>query len=155
MAIALAALVTTTRPAHDWLAAPLLTFASPGPQPGWKYQVFWNSLDWDETGTPMATLVSASGTYTLALSRQRPLILFNLLVSVEWDADQTYLDDLELAMQRASSYLWDVTDGQMALGQVRIVDSSKHWQEADIQVLASNSRDSTCLDWGDRRRPGA
>ncbi|MBE2235433.1 MAG: hypothetical protein IAE85_18195 [Anaerolinea sp.] len=140
VALAPAALFTTTRPAHGWLAAPLQPFAASGQPPGWKYQVFWHSLAWDESGAPVIAPLDASGTYTLTLSRQRPLILFNLLVSVEWDADQAYLDDLKLAMQRASTYLWDVTDGQMALGQVRIVDRREHWWEADIQVLANNSK---------------
>lgn len=140
VALAPAARFTTTRPAHDRLAEPLLPFAGQGSQPNWSAQVFWNSLEWDSNGAPVARLIDASGTYTLALGRQRPLILFNLLVSVEWDADQAYLDDLKLAMQRASTYLWDVTDGQMALGQVRIVDNREHWWDADIQVVASNSK---------------
>lgn len=138
-ALAPAALATTARPAHDWLAAPWQAFASSGQPPDWKYQVFWTSLDWDKTGAPVAASIGASETVTLTLHRQRPLILFNLLVSVEWDADQAYLDDLSLAMQRASTYLWDVTDGQMALGQVRIVANREHWWDADIQVVANNT----------------
>lgn len=89
------------------MAEPLV-FLYPGcAARGWRYQVLLNSLPWDEQGAPVAAPVGASQAITLTLSCQRPLILFNLLVSVEWHAERAYLDDLELAMQRASTYLWD------------------------------------------------
>jgi hypothetical protein len=139
VALQQAALFTTTRPAHAWLAEPLRSFAAAGDQPNWKYQVLLTSMAWNEAGIVPAEPVGASRIVTLTLSRQRPLILFNLLVSIEWDAHQGYVEDLDLAMRRASGYLWDLTDGQMALGQVRIVDNRENWWEADIQILARNT----------------
>lgn len=133
------ALVTTTRPGHDWLAEQLKALAGSPHPPNWQYQVYLTSMQWDDTGAPLAAHADGSRLHALSLDRQRPLVLFNLLVSIEWDADRAYLDDFALALQRASTYLWDLTDGQMAIGQARIVDNRRHWWDADIRVLARNT----------------
>lgn len=116
--------VPSARGEHAWLAAPLQPMAQDvvDPQP-WSYRVYLPKQDGEQGG--------ASG--------ERPLILLNLLASIEWDADDAYLNDFEEALREASFYLWDVTDGQMAIGQARIEDNRASWWDADIRVLARNT----------------
>lgn len=65
------------------------------------------------------------------------LYLFNVIVALEWLPSPARLRRLQWAFRRASDYLYDVTNGAMAFGQVIFADSS--WMlSADIQILASN-----------------
>jgi hypothetical protein len=67
-------------------------------------------------------------------------IMYDLLVSVEWDADQQYLDGLVNGFRLMSNYLYDVTDGQMYLNKVVIYDDAVNWDSADLQIYANNSQ---------------
>jgi hypothetical protein len=113
----------TTRAAHD----------------GWAYRTFLTSFGWRDPNAPQPDFAQTAGEQRLTIHRRQPLILFNLVISVEWDAAESYLHDLALAVRRASGYLFDLSDGQMAYGQVAIYDNSQLWSEADIQVSAHNS----------------
>ena len=106
---------------------------------GWAYRVHTTNLSItaDGTTTP-GYLVTATGPQILTTSVNNTLILFNLVVSVEWDATEDYLVDLQLGLERAADYLYDVTDGQMTFGQVAIYDNAEHWTDADIQISAKN-----------------
>lgn len=97
------------------------------------------------SGTPTETgldghVVQDPGIQTLVVSADNPLLLFNLDLSLEWDArnDGTFLDDLETAIQRASEVLYDVSDGQMALGTVRVNQGRESWIAADVVMYAQN-----------------
>jgi hypothetical protein len=61
------------------------------------------------------------------------LIGFNILVSVEWDAPASYLDELRQGFERASTVLYDATDGQMLFEGVSIYDNYLHWKDADYR----------------------
>jgi hypothetical protein len=65
------------------------------------------------------------------------LILFNLLVALEWQPHKEDLRQLEWAFRRASDLLYDITDGCMAFGQV-VFGGPALMECADIQVMASN-----------------
>jgi agmatine/peptidylarginine deiminase len=80
----------------------------------------------------------APGERQIVVRRDSALILLNLTVSIEWDADQAYVDDLALGLRRASAFLYDVTDGQMALGRVAIFERGERWADADIRIAANN-----------------
>lgn len=71
------------------------------------------------------------------LEKSGILYLFNVLVAVEWTPDAAYLAQLEWAFRRASDFLYDVTDGCMAFGQV-VFGGRELMDCADIQILASN-----------------
>ncbi len=72
-----------------------------------------------------------------AQSETPNLVLFNVLVALEWEPDDEYLRQLRWAFRRASDFLYDVTDGRMAFGQVLLGDAT--WLDcADIQIMASN-----------------
>lgn len=49
------------------------------------------------------------------------------------------LADLEQAIKQSSEILFDVTNGQMALGNVRIFQGKANWLESDVVVYANNS----------------
>jgi hypothetical protein len=84
--------------------------------------------------------VTQAGVQTLRPSAANPLILFNLKVSLEWDAraDAKFLTELRLDLQRASELLYDWTNGQAALGELTIFHAKQHWADAHIRVYASN-----------------
>ncbi|MFN8441692.1 MAG: VCBS repeat-containing protein [Caldilineaceae bacterium] len=94
------------------------------------------------TGSGLAmTTVSRGGVQTLTVSADHPLILLNLDISLEWDArnDESFLQDLQAALRRTSATLFDVSEGQVALGTVRLFQNKEDWLTADGVVYASNS----------------
>lgn len=116
---------------------------------GWAYRVYLTSMDVDSNGSVTVHTVSQLGEQVLTVRRTNPLVLFNLLVSVEWNAYRfadahpeipydTFLKQLARALRSASTFLYDVTDGQFAFGQVAIYDAGRHWADADLQILASD-----------------
>jgi hypothetical protein len=68
---------------------------------------------------------------------QDKLFLFNLIISLEWQPSSYTIQELRLATRRASDFLYDATDGYMAIGQA-IIGGPELLDAADIQVLASN-----------------
>ena len=85
--------------------------------------------------------VGADGVQVLTVSADNPLLLFNLDVSLEWDAsaNQPYLTQLEADIERTSQLLFDIFNGQVALGNVNIYQAKDRWESADIQIYASSS----------------
>jgi len=63
---------------------------------------------------------------------------FNLVVSLNWDASQTYLDSLKTWMKYLANYYYDVSDGQMCFHQIDIYDNKVMWDESDVKIFASN-----------------
>ena len=128
MGTALVALVEqaeqpTARAAHD----------------GWAYRTYLTNLTLDAGGETQPFTVSGPGEQRLIVRRNSPLILFNILVSIEWDADEEYLLSVADALRKASDYLYDVTDGQMAFDQVSIYDRARYWSHADFQISTKNT----------------
>ncbi len=87
-----------------------------------------------------AFTVSEGGAQTLAISDAHPLALFNLNISLEWDAhnDGIYLDQLQFNLQRASQYLYDFTNGQVALGNVNVFQNADEWGYSHVVIQANN-----------------
>jgi hypothetical protein len=67
---------------------------------------------------------------------QHSLYLFNVIVALEWQPDQEYLQMLQSAFTRASDLLFDITDGWMAFGQI-VFGGPELMDCADIQIMAS------------------
>ncbi|MEM7538267.1 MAG: VCBS repeat-containing protein, partial [Chloroflexota bacterium] len=112
------------------------------------YSIYHTSAAPNETGIE-AYEVIAAGTQTLTVATDNPLILFDLDVALEWDSsnDTTYLRELQLNLKNTSKFLYDWTDGQAALGKLKIyndahnapdIGSWQPWRDADIRVYASN-----------------
>ena len=111
---------------------PLFAIASQHEQPterpnhdGWAYRVLTANHDWTGENFVVNEVAQASGRQTLTLRKQGPLILFNVVIAIEWNANDAYLAELERAMRYGSEYLYDVSNGQMAFGQVTIYNDAK------------------------------
>ena len=78
------------------------------------------------------------GVKTITVTSEHPLLLFNLDITAEWDPrnDPTFQESLNLAIQQASAVLFDVTDGQVALGGVRLHLDHQNWAAADVVLYA-------------------
>ena len=85
--------------------------------------------------------VAQAGVQTLTVSAANPLVLFDLDLTLEWDArnDDLFLEQLNSALARTSAVLFDVSNGQMALGNVRIHQAREQWVAADVVLYAGNS----------------
>jgi hypothetical protein len=106
---------------------------------GWAYRIALTNLSWAADGSPHSFTITQPGEQRLVVQPSSPLILFNLVVSVEWDASDADLHQLARALRGASAYLFDLTDGQLAFGQVTLYENAEHWAAADIQVATNNS----------------
>ena len=106
---------------------------------GLAYRVYKTSLPVGAAGliTPY-TVISPTGAQTLTVHTDNSLVVFNLLVSIEWDATGDYIQDVVSAIDKAADFLYDASDGQMTFGQVAIYDNAQFWAEADIQISAKN-----------------
>jgi hypothetical protein len=105
-----------------------------------QYTLFYTSGAPTESGAETAT-VGAGGVQTLTISPDNRLLLFHLNVSLEWDArnEPIFLQELEQSFQQASALLYDVTNGQVALGQINLFHNKAYWGSADIVIHADNS----------------
>jgi len=105
-----------------------------------RYDLYYTSAAPVSTGLTAYT-VAALGVQTLTVSSAHPLLLFNLDVSLEWDArqDTLFLNQLKFDLQHASELLYDATNGQAALGQVTLYHDKAHWDNAALQLHASNA----------------
>jgi hypothetical protein len=122
----------TLAPGDRLLAlAPLTATAS--------YTLYHTSAAPTATGLD-AFAVASAGVQTLVVSETNPLLLFNVDVTLEWDAsnDPVYLQQLRFDLQRASEYLYDFSDGQAALGQVTVRQNGERRGDAEVVVRASN-----------------
>ena len=75
-------------------------------------------------------------------------IKYNLVISIEWDADLQYIENLEQGLRMAANYLYDATDGQSTFGTIAIYDRGYETDSedeafgykgaADIRIEATN-----------------
>jgi hypothetical protein len=106
---------------------------------GIAYSVHTTSMSWNNAGEPQLFTIGEPGPQQLVLLQGSPLVLFNLVVSLEWAASDAEIDEIGRAFRYASHYLFDVTDGQMAFGDVFIADNAQFWEDADVQIMANNT----------------
>ncbi|MEM7129673.1 MAG: VCBS repeat-containing protein [Chloroflexota bacterium] len=104
----------------------------------WAYKTYTTNMNWDNASSARMFTVQQAGEQKLTVQKESPLILFNLVVSIEWDAGTEYFDEIEGMVKNGSKYLLDLSDGQMALEQVVIYDNAEHWSNADIRIFAKN-----------------
>jgi hypothetical protein len=95
-------------------------------------------------------IVTGPGVQTVPVSAARPLLLFNLTMSLQWDArnDARFLGTFEYNLQRTSELLYDWSNGQAALGTVTVYHNREHWDDAHIRVYASNRLRPSALKGG-------
>ncbi len=119
-----------------------------------RVSLFYTSASPDEEGLTMTTF-EQPGVVELTVSEANPFLLFHLDLALEWDArnDPVFMAELENSIGRASEILFDVTNGQAALGQVRVFQNKEAWPAADVVVLANNSLRPSAAIGGVARRP--
>jgi len=103
---------------------------------GTMYSIFLNNAKLDSAGVMSFDTLNSKGTQDIILDHTE--LRYNLLVSVEWDAEEEYLNGLQSSFRAMSNYLYDVSDGQIRLDTVMIFDDREHWLEADMRIRASN-----------------
>lgn len=110
-----------------------------GSTQNWAYRVYITSLDIPINAAPSPFIVNdLTAEQNLVVKKSNSLIGFNILAVVEWDANETYLNELKSGFNQASAYLYDATDGQMLFEQVTIFDNNVNMKDADYQIRASN-----------------
>jgi hypothetical protein len=85
-------------------------------------------------------VIQEPGVQELVVSEDNPLMLLHLDISLEWDSrnDERFLARLDYDLQRASEILYDWTNGQVALGELRIFQDKDLWDFAHVRVYATN-----------------
>ncbi|MCB0129254.1 MAG: VCBS repeat-containing protein, partial [Caldilineaceae bacterium] len=80
-------------------------------------------------------------TLTLTTTEDLPLVVFDLDISLEWDArnDLEFMRELDSAIKNASALLFDITNGQVALGEVHVYHNKEYWNQAHIVIYAANN----------------
>ena len=76
------------------------------------------------------------------LPMSHPIIAWNLVVMTAENEPQDYLDKLKTGLQKASQYLFDITDGHMCLGRIDLrtgMGVSAAWKDADIQIAKATN----------------
>ncbi len=92
-----------------------------------------------EKTSPAPTSADSTKPDSYNLARSEPIIyLFNVIVALEWVPDAQDQQQLAWAFKRASDFLYDVSDGSLAFGQVVFVTDKKLAPYADIVIAASN-----------------
>jgi hypothetical protein len=84
--------------------------------------------------------VQSPGVQTITVSSAYPLLLCDLHISLEWDAsgNPAYLSQLASDLKGASRYLYDFTDGQVALSNVVVHQNGDQWVTSDVVIYATN-----------------
>lgn len=104
-------------------------------------RLFFTSAPITADGLAFNPVISGQGVQTLTVSSARPLVVFDMDISLEWDArnDLQFMQNLESAIENASATLFDVTNGQVALGEVHIHHNKEYWDQAHIVIYAANN----------------
>ena len=151
---------TPTLPAHSqplaegtWTLVASTAVTEPAQLLGWGLALKLSPLHLTSAAPITSGLdsypVKAGGVQTLTVSTKNPLLLFDLNVALEWNGsqDERYQAQLSADLRRASEFLYDWTNGQAALGNVRVYhdarrnvlpDGNNAWNNAHVRIYASN-----------------
>jgi hypothetical protein len=104
-----------------------------GPGSGWVERVYQMSRIVNNDGSVTdLTVTNPKATQTLTVSPNNALFGWHLVVSLDWDASDEELSQLETRFNDASEYLYNLTDGQFVIEQVEIADDGQLWGSAEI-----------------------
>ncbi len=104
------------------------------------YRLYHMSAAATLTGVSSADVLR-SGVQTLTVSAENPLLLFDIDVSLEWDPrnNPAYIASLNNNFQATSRILFDLTNGQVALGNINVHVAREQWHTSDVVIFASNT----------------
>lgn len=100
------------------------------------YEVYIDNTKFDSKGKPSDYILTTD--FEPVIMLDHTTLRYNLLISVEWDADAEFLDTLKSQCRKLSNYLYDVTDGQLYFNQVDIYDNSEQWDNCDMRIYTNN-----------------
>lgn len=127
--------------AGDHIQARLLTYTGPsskGSHGGWSYHVWRTNIIQYSNGSQGDYLVTNAGvTNDVYLDLEQNQIGFNIVASVEYNATSANLSEIATGLQNASTYLFDVTDGQIYFERATIYEDKQNFNDADMQFYAS------------------
>lgn len=122
-------------PNCNYIAAMRLLHTQPSGNPDhgpayWIYATSWTAGE--DTPQPLAE--------TIVIPDDQTLVLFNVVASLAWEpaADSPFESQLRDGLKQASAYLYDVSEGQMALGPLTIYNNGQNWNQADLRFLTAN-----------------
>jgi TolB protein len=151
---------------NEYLIARSLVYTgttSKGNHDGWAYHVYLTNINEQVQGAQSAFQITDTAllTQTVTISHTHPLIGFNIVASVEYNATGDNLSEITTGFAGsntaqgyrldpgANDYLLDVADGQMFLEKVTIYEDKQNWGDADYQFFAYYPRaDAGCTACG-------
>lgn len=124
----------------DHLAAMQVLHEQPaGKRPGPAYTIY--AVNWTVGGD---TAVAPPLAKIVTIDSQERLVLFHVLASLAWEPTNntavTSIAEVREGLRQMSAYLYDATEGQMALGPLQIETDGQRWLEADFRFSAANDR---------------
>ena len=107
----------------------------------WNYRVYLTNVTIDNFGAASSihAMSSTPSFIQTSISRNNTLIGLNLLVSVEWDLNNSDFAEIEQKIIDCSNFLYNATDGQFFIEHAQIADQSDYWDDSDFRVIADNS----------------
>ena len=121
-----------------------------GAHDGWSYHAWRTNVEMMSDGSQRGTTVAdPAAVQEIVIRRENTQIGWNLVGSLEYNADPANQADIALGVRRASEYLFDVTDGQFFVEQFALFEDGERFGDADIQLhgAAWPSADSAGGPW--------
>lgn len=110
-----------------------------GSHDGWSYHAWrTNIVMTTDGGQWSATIGDPAGVQEIIIRRENTQIGWNLVGSLEYNADPANQADIALGMQRASEFLFDVSDGQFFYEQVTLFEDGERFGDADVQFYGAH-----------------
>ena len=107
---------------------------------GWTFHAWRTNIEMANDGSQVDFTVSdPAAVQNVVIRSENTQIGWNMVGSVEYNATPANLDEISRALQSASTYLFDVTDGQFFLEQVTLYEDRQYWSDADYQFFAHMS----------------
>lgn len=103
------------------------------------YDIYVDNLHIDKNGKIHSANLENNINDTTYTYLEHSWVGFNIIISIEWQATDSYVDDLKAALLNGDKYLYDVTNGHACLQKVAIVDHRALWDETDIKLRAKNT----------------
>ncbi len=132
----------------DTLAALYLVHVEPAVKSGhewdgnisWAWRVYQTSIRIPNDGTPqLLQVTNTSDVQLLTVRKDQALIGVHIIAVVQWDANSAFFDDLRQGLISASSFLYDVTDGQFFYETIEIFDNEENGPSNDIIIYTDNT----------------
>jgi hypothetical protein len=108
------------------------------------YDIQFDNLRFDTVGIVLFDTVSHDSIQVIHIGHA--FITLNPVVSIQWAAEQDFVDKTEEDFRKLANYLYDVYDGQVQLNYVQIYDNSQDWTKADVRYYATTEQIPMNLD---------